>query len=34
MAGLAPATRTAWRVVGRRTYRATVVRLRGAPPAA
>ncbi|TFV61997.1 UNVERIFIED_ORG: hemerythrin domain-containing protein [Bacillus sp. AZ43] len=34
MAGLAPATRTAWRVVGRRNYRATVVRLRGAPPAA
>jgi hemerythrin-like domain-containing protein len=33
MAGLAPATRTAWRVVGRRNYRATVVRLRGAPPA-
>jgi len=34
MAGLSPATRTAWRVVGRRNYRATVVRLRGAPPAA
>src|SRR3954470_18924797 len=34
LAGLAPATRTAWRVVGRRNYRATVVRLRGAPPAA
>ena len=34
LAGLAPATRTAWRVVGRRTYRAVVVRLRGAPPAA
>lgn len=34
MAGLTPATRTAWRVVGRRNYRATVVRLRGAPPAA
>lgn len=34
MAGLAPATRTAWRVVGRRNYRAAVVRLRGAPPAA
>ena len=34
MAGLAPAARTAWRVVGRRNYRATVVRLRGAPPAA
>lgn len=34
MAGLSPATRTAWRVVGRRNYRAAVVRLRGAPPAA
>jgi hypothetical protein len=34
LAGLSPATRTAWRVVGRRNYRATVVRLRGAPPAA
>ncbi|MFD2093980.1 hemerythrin domain-containing protein [Blastococcus deserti] len=34
MAGLSPATRTAWRVIGRRTYRAAVVRLRGAPPAA
>ncbi|SOE03543.1 hemerythrin domain-containing protein [Blastococcus haudaquaticus] len=34
MAGLAPATRTAWRIVGRRNYRAFVVRLRGAPPAA
>ena len=34
MAGLSPATRTAWRVVGHRSYRATVVRLRGAPPAA
>ncbi|WP_324273620.1 hemerythrin domain-containing protein [Blastococcus brunescens] len=34
LAGLAPATRTAWRVVGRRNYRAAVVRLRGAPPAA
>jgi iron-sulfur cluster repair protein YtfE (RIC family) len=34
MAGLAPATRTAWRVIGRRNYRAFVVRLRGAPPAA
>jgi hemerythrin-like domain-containing protein len=34
MAGLAPATRTAWRVVGHRNYRAAVVRLRGAPPAA
>lgn len=27
------AVRTAWRVVGRRTFRAAVVRLRGAPPA-
>jgi hypothetical protein len=34
LAGLAPATRTAWRVVGRRNYRAFAVRLRGAPPAA
>lgn len=34
MAGLAPAARTAWRVIGRRNYRAAVVRLRGAPPAA
>jgi hypothetical protein len=34
MAGLAPATRTAWRVIGHRNYRAAVVRLRGAPPAA
>ncbi len=34
MAGLSPATRTAWRLVGRRNYRAAVVRLRGAPPAA
>ncbi|MCW2698909.1 MAG: hemerythrin protein [Blastococcus sp.] len=34
MAGLSPAARTAWRVVGRRNFRATVVRLRGAPPAA
>ncbi len=34
MAGLAPATRTAWRVLGRRNYRTAVVRLRGAPPAA
>ena len=33
MAGLSPATRTAWRAVGRRHYRSTVVRLRGAPPA-
>jgi hypothetical protein len=34
MAGLSPAARTAWRVVGVRNFRATVVRLRGAPPAA
>jgi hypothetical protein len=34
MAGLPPAARTAWRVFGRRTFRAAVVRLRGAPPAA
>ena len=34
MAGLSPSARTAWRVVGRRTFRAAVVRLRGAPPAA
>lgn len=34
LAGLSPAGRTAWRLYGRRTYRATVVRLRGAPPAA
>lgn len=33
MAGLTPAARTAWRLVGRRTFRAAVVRLRGAPPA-
>jgi Hemerythrin HHE cation binding domain len=33
LAGLSPAARTAWRVVGRRTFRAAVVRLRGAPPA-
>jgi hypothetical protein len=34
LAGLAPAARTAWRVIGRRNFRAIVVRLRGAPPAA
>jgi Hemerythrin HHE cation binding domain len=34
LAGLSPTARTAWRLYGRRTYRATVVRLRGAPPAA
>jgi phytoene/squalene synthetase len=33
LGGLSPATRTAWRVSGRRHYRAAVVRLRGAPPA-
>jgi hypothetical protein len=33
MAGLSTSARTAWRVVGRRTFRAYVVRLRGAPPA-
>jgi hypothetical protein len=32
--GVSPATRAAWRLHGRRDYRATVVRLRGAPPAA
>lgn len=31
--GLSPATRSAWRFYGGRQYRATVVRLRGAPPA-
>ena len=34
LAGLPRAARTAWRVVGRRTFHAHVVRLRGAPPAA
>ena len=33
MAGLSPSARTAWRLFGRRTFRAAVVRLRGAPPA-
>ena len=33
LAGLTPAARTAWRLVGRRNFRAAVVRLRGAPPA-
>jgi hypothetical protein len=32
--GLSPSARMAWRVHGRRYYRAAVVRLRGAPPAA
>jgi hypothetical protein len=31
--GLSPSARTAWRLYGRRSYRAAVVRLRGAPPA-
>jgi len=34
LAGLSPAARTAWRIVGHRNFRAAVVRLRGAPPAA
>jgi hypothetical protein len=34
LAGLSPAARTAWRVIGHRNFRAAVVRLRGAPPAA
>jgi hypothetical protein len=34
LAGLSPAARTAWRLVGHRNFRAAVVRLRGAPPAA
>src|SRR5215218_6955646 len=34
LAGLPRTARTAWRVVGHRNYRAAVVRLRGAPPAA
>ena len=34
LAGLPRSARTAWRVAGRRTFHATVVRLRGAPPAA
>jgi hypothetical protein len=33
LAGLPPAARLAWRLHGRRGYRAAVVRLRGAPPA-
>jgi hypothetical protein len=33
MAGLSPSARTAWRLFGRRTFPAAVVRLRGAPPA-
>ena len=33
LAGLRPAARLAWRLSGRRHHRATVVRLRGAPPA-
>jgi Hemerythrin HHE cation binding domain len=34
LAGLPRTARTAWRVVGHRNFRAAVVRLRGAPPAA
>jgi len=34
LGGLPRATRVAWRTSGARTYRAAVVRLRGAPPAA
>jgi len=34
LAGLPRSARTAWRVAGRRNFRAAVVRLRGAPPAA
>ena len=33
LGGLSPSARMAWRLHGRRTYRAAVVRLRGAPPA-
>ena len=33
LSGLPPARRWAWRLAGARRYRATVVRLRGAPPA-
>ncbi|WP_236833192.1 hemerythrin domain-containing protein, partial [Blastococcus sp. KM273128] len=33
LAALPPAVRTAWRAVGRRDFRAAVVRLRGVPPA-
>jgi hypothetical protein len=33
LSGLSPSARVAWRVNGRRNYRAAVVRLRGAPPA-
>src|SRR3954469_16064195 len=34
LSGVSPATRMAWRMHGQRDYRAAVVRLRGAPPAA
>jgi hypothetical protein len=34
LGGLSPSARVAWRVHGRREYRAAVVKLRGAPPAA
>jgi hypothetical protein len=33
LGGLSPSARVAWRVHGRRNYRAAVVKLRGAPPA-
>jgi hypothetical protein len=33
LSGLSPAARLAWRLHGRQDYRASVVRLRGAPPA-
>jgi hypothetical protein len=33
LSGLSPSARVAWRVQGRRNYRAAVVKLRGAPPA-
>jgi len=34
LSGVSAATRLAWRLHGRVDYRAAVVRLRGAPPAA
>jgi len=33
LGGLSPSARIAWRLSGRRQYRAAVVKLRGAPPA-
>jgi hypothetical protein len=33
LGGLSPSARVAWRIYGRRDYRAAVVKLRGAPPA-